>query len=563
MGRNLPLVDPDPGKCYTRAKKAKCVLCCMEDRPNTSETQQPAEDVASPDENWTSETSILPKQFSFINIVEHARKSGRNAQSYVEKPLEKGYKFFFENYLFGVLCQLKNGKVHVKGKCYRSQRKSDRPHDVMVTLMLSGEVNNAKCSCKAGANGYCNHTMGLLYLVDHVIKLKAPTFPKVGTCTENPQQWHKPRTQGIHAEPIMGYNVINPKYKEKCSGGLKCTLYEARQPTVQNNEGASQLFDSLKEINPSLGFCAVFSEKPLTVQTKLNNYMVPSGSVLSYQLSLTESNFNVITNFPALQRPRTVNDSFPDLPIANNVPVVGLQMPLTAEEDQFVNNLKVPSPSITEQETRGQSNNPLWFQIRRYRLTSSNFGVICKRKLNLSQTKFVQNTILTQKDLSSVSAVNYGLSNESRAAQRYAEYMKASGNPVQVSDCGVVISNAMPWLAASPDRKVIDKVFGFGIVEIKCPFTLRNVTPEEACADPNFYCHLVNGKPELKKDHPYYYQVQGQLGLTGLKWCDFVVFLQKGLIIQRIKFDELFWMSMIEKLTKFYQQHVMVEAMKL
>lgn len=41
------------------------------------------------------------------------------------------------------------------------------------------------------------------------------------------------------------------------------------------------------------------------------------------------------------------------------------------------------------------------------------------------------------------------------------------------------------------------------------------------------------------------------MGVTGLKWCDFVVFFQKGLIIQRIKFDELFWMSMIEKLTKY------------
>ena len=219
-------------------------------------------------------------------------------------------------------------------------------------------------------------------------------------------------------------------------------------------------------------------------------------------------------------------------------------MPLTAEEDQFVNNLKVPSPSITEQETRGQSNNPIWLQIKRYRLTS--------RKLNSSQTKLVQNTILTQNDLSSVSAVKYGLSNESRAEQ-YAEYMKASGNPVQVSDCGVVISNAMPWLAASPDRKIIDKVFGFGLVEIKCPFTLRNVAPEEACADPNFYCHLVNGKPELKKDHPYHYQVQGQVGVSGLKWCDFVVFFQKGLVIQHIKFDELFCISMIEKVTKYCQ----------
>ena len=56
---------------------------------------------------------------------------------------EKGYKFFFENYLFGVLCLLNGSEVHVKGMCYRSQRKSDRPHDVMVILSLAGNVNKA------------------------------------------------------------------------------------------------------------------------------------------------------------------------------------------------------------------------------------------------------------------------------------------------------------------------------------------------------------------------------------------------------------------------------------
>ena len=113
MNKGLPLVDPDPGKCYTRAKKAKCILCCTEDIRNTSEIQQPREQVASIEGNWSTETSALPKQFSFINIVEHAKQSGRNAQSYVEKPLEKGYKFFYENYLFGVLCLLNGSEVHV------------------------------------------------------------------------------------------------------------------------------------------------------------------------------------------------------------------------------------------------------------------------------------------------------------------------------------------------------------------------------------------------------------------------------------------------------------------
>ena len=178
---------------------------------------------------------------------------------------------------------LKDNEVHVKGKCYRSQRKSESPHNVLVLLSVTGNVVKAKCSCPAGANGYCNHTMGLLYLIDHVIKLKRPLFPTSGTCTDNPQQWHKPRTQGIQAEPIMGCVVINPKYSHtKSSAGLHCSLYEARQPTVQNNDGADDLFESLKQTNPSIGFCTIYSQKPSTIPTKMNSCMVPTGSVLSY-----------------------------------------------------------------------------------------------------------------------------------------------------------------------------------------------------------------------------------------------------------------------------------------
>ena len=199
----------------------------------------------------------------------------------------------------------------------------------------------------------------------------------------------QPRTQGINPEPIMGYNVINPKYREKSSEGLKCTLYEARQPTVQNNEGANNLFDSLKSINPSLGFCTVFEQKRATIPTKLNGHKVPCGSVLSYQLSLKEANFNVLTNFTVLQRPRAVGDYFSDLPIETTG--VGLQMPLSYQEDRFISHLKVANPSLIERETRGQSNNPCDFK-----LTSSNFGLVCNRKLNISQTKFVQKFAVTK-----------------------------------------------------------------------------------------------------------------------------------------------------------------------
>ena len=140
-----------------------------------------------------------------------------------------------------------------------------------------------------------------------------------------------------------------------------------------------------------------------------------------------------MTNFLVLQRPRAVGDSFPDLPIETDVPAgVGLQIPLSHQEARFISHLKVPNPYLIERETRGQSNSPLRFHSRRLRLTSSSFGLVCKRKLNISQTRFVQNNLLSPKDLSNLPAIRYGISNETKAANKYAEYTTGIGHDVEV-----------------------------------------------------------------------------------------------------------------------------------
>jgi len=47
---------------------------------------------------------------------------------------------------------------------------------------------------------------------------------------------------------------------------------------------------------------------------------------------------------------------------------------------------------------------------------------------------------------------------------------------------------------------------------------------ELACQDPTF-CFSVDGTGtySLKQTHDYYYQVVGQLALSGAKFCDFIV----------------------------------------
>ena len=46
---------------------------------------------------------------------------------------------------------------------------------------------------------------------------------------------------------------------------------------------------------------------------------------------------------------------------------------------------------------------------------------------------------------------------------------------------------------------------------------------------------------KLRENHAYYAQVQGQMGVTGARWCDFIVYTKIGLYVQRIPFDAQFF----------------------
>jgi len=70
----------------------------------------------------------------------------------------------------------------------------------------------------------------------------------------------------------------------------------------------------------------------------------------------------------------------------------------------------------------------------------------------------------------------------------------------------------------------------------QCPESKFRVTPEEACSGPNFF----DGKQTLKRNH----QVQGQLGATQCKWCDFIVYKKESHMI--------IWASVKNKLKNYY-----------
>ena len=87
-----------------------------------------------------------------------------------------------------------------------------------------------------------------------------------------------------------------------------------------------------------------------------------------------------------------------------------------------------------------------------------------------------------------------------------------------VSPCGIFINTEFPFLGATPDGSVYDPnelELPYGYLEVRCPYSVRDRTPEEACLASNFYCNLdYTRKLKLKETHQYFVQVQGQMALN-------------------------------------------------
>ncbi|XP_064479844.1 uncharacterized protein LOC135393299 [Ornithodoros turicata] len=202
-----------------------------------------------------------------------------------------------------------------------------------------------------------------------------------------------------------------------------------------------------------------------------------------------------------------------------------------------------------EKDTRQQSKSSMWHHERMHRVTSSQFGVVLKRRE--WTLKGLQN-FTSQKDLSRVPAIKYGISNEPLAAQRYGEVLHKMGHNAVVSGCGLLVNPRFPWLGASPDRVICDPVEGsYGVVEIKCPYSLRE---HQACdlAGLDFCCRVNDSVPELKRDHQYYFQLAGQMGVSGMSWGDFVVYGKDFILIERVRFNPSEWEGIREVLDNFY-----------
>lgn len=109
--------------------------------------------------------------------------------------------------------------------------------------------------------------------------------------------------------------------------------------------------------------------------------------------------------------------------------------------------------------------------------------------------------------------------------------------------------------AATPDGVRICACHGDGLLEVKCSYTHKDETAEEAAqCGKKFY--LSQESLALKENHRYYPQIQWQMYVCKKTFCDLVVFTNKGIHVQTISYNYKFAQELFSFCTKsFFQKY--------
>ena len=204
-----------------------------------------------------------------------------------------------------------------------------------------------------------------------------------------------------------------------------------------------------------------------------------------------------------------------------------------------------------EESTKLQRDSQIWLHERSKRLTASFFGQICNKLPHTGCHNIVRDILYRNID---TVGMQYGRLHEQDALMHLKEHLN-----IKVQSCGLFINTELPYLGATPDGLIDED----GLVEIKCPSSCAEMTPEDCIKAKKFSFFIF--KPdtksiEINKKHKYYYQVQGQMRISDRKFCLFVLWTPLGVYVHKILRDEDFWDKYMEsKLRKFYYDCLLPE----
>lgn len=404
---------------------------------------------------------------------------------------KSGQGLYESRFLKTARVTMDKGDFYCKAEVKPEMRKQGH-YIVDINLSSMGDVRGAHCDCGAGSGdtAHCKHVVCCLFGIDDLVNNKRILLSSV--CTQELQTFHHP-TQPYFGTPMKCDSLPGKNVKRLQSVNF--------QPLKANSLNASKY------------------------QTKVRNL------VLNYSAVHSDSRIPLKhTYIPANPYAIVWDHCYPSVTL----------------QEQVLNHFKhlsISDEEIAEIErlTRGQAENDYWFVIRRVHMSASKFGEICCAVSDEAKKNIVDRLLNPRP--ASGAAIEHGKTYEPRAIQKYEE-MKF----VKTKQCGTFISKSHPYLSASPDALIIGNeniVF-----EAKCPFSAKDQKINEHTVP--YLCRDMNGNLCMKKDDPYYYQVQGEMMVTGKTVAHFGVWTFKDFQVFCVPYDSDFINKMQCQLEEFY-----------
>lgn len=235
---------------------------------------------------------------------------------------------------------------------------------------------------------------------------------------------------------------------------------------------------------------------------------------------------------------------------------IGEDVKISFEPDQI---------KYIEEKTRQQSNCTLWYRFRAGRVTGSTFMAVCRTSIESPSMSLIERICFPEKQIFQTEATEYGKRNETNAVAKLVQIRSEEHSNYRITQCGFVINNQFPHCGVSPDGVIECDCCSKGVVEAKCPFNLRDMKlktylkkrtcPLEVVEEDHDFVY------ELKKKHEYYYQVQLQIFLCDVQYCDFIVWSAKESAVVRVMKDQEFWDNNYPKTVLFFNKVLLPELL--
>ena len=188
------------------------------------------------------------------------------------------------------------------------------------------------------------------------------------------------------------------------------------------------------------------------------------------------------------------------------------------------------------QKTKTQSLSTMWMMHRAGRITASTAKQVYSMRDEPSESLI--KIIMQYGELVDNRFTRYGKETEPKAREFYKNKIQNEHHDLKVEETGFHVNAEYPYLGATPDGLVYCSCHESKVLEIKCPYKYKNGLLKWE-TDKDF---ILDNNCKAKNNHPYYFQMQLQMLLTGFNYADLLIYSPvdngKTSLITTVKKDE-------------------------